>query len=157
MNKKKMIMMIIIVLILLVLDQTLKIYVINHKGSEMQTILPGINLTYEESNKGAFGVGQSGVITYVISTVVVLGVVLKFFLNQIERIHIGMVVGISLVFAGGLSNLLDKIFHGFVVNYVQFLELPAVNLSFLFIVLGWIALAAMFAFYTWKEMRKDNA
>lgn len=148
--------MIITVLILLVVDQVVKCYAIHHQGEEKE-ILSGIQMTYEESNKGAFGVGQNSKMTYVISTIVVLGVVLKFFFNQMERINMGIVIGMALIIAGGLSNMVDKLFHGIVINCIQLGNLPTINLSFILIVIGWIELAAIFAFHTWKEMRKKDA
>jgi len=156
-KNNKVILMLIIVIILLILDQALKIYCLKYKNIETEKILPGTSLTYEESNKGAFGVGQNSVVTYIISTCVVLGVVLKFFLGQIDRINVGIVIGISMVLAGGLSNMIDKIVYGFVINCIQLLNLPSINLSYIVILLAWIELAAIFAFNIWKETRKKDA
>lgn len=143
---KKIAVMIILVIVLLIFDQALKIYCIKYKNEEMQKLLPGISLTYEESDKGAFGVGQNSVLTYVVSTMLVLGVVLKFFINQLEQINMGIVIGISMILSGGISNMIDKIFNGFVINCIQLVNLPAVNLSFILIAIAWIELAVIFAF-----------
>lgn len=151
MNKnKKIVIMIILVVVLLILDQTLKIYCMKYQKEEIQKILPGITLKYEESNEGAFGVGQNSVGTYVISTVVVLGIVLKFFINQIDQINMGVITGLSMILAGGLSNMIDKIFHGFVINCIQIINLPTMNLSFILITIAWIELAVIFAFSIMK-------
>ena len=156
-KNKKVIIMLIIVTILLILDQGLKIYCIKYKKVQAQEIANGITLKYEESNKGAWGIGQNGVITYAISTIVVLGVVLKFFINQIEQINLGVIVGIAMLLAGGLSNMMDKLFHGAVINCIQIFNLPSINLSFILIVLAWIELAAIFAFNFIKGNDEKNA
>ena len=55
-----------------------------------------------------------------------------------------------MVLAGGFSNLIDRIFKGFVVDFIDVSELinfPNFNLADIFIVLGWILLALFFAMY----------
>lgn len=55
-----------------------------------------------------------------------------------------------MVLAGGFSNLIDRIFRGFVVDFIDISELinfPNFNFADIFIVLGWILLALFFAMY----------
>ena len=55
-----------------------------------------------------------------------------------------------MVLAGGFGNLIDRIFRGFVVDFIDVSELinfPNFNFADIFIVLGWILLALFFAMY----------
>lgn len=147
-RNNKVIVMLIMVTILIILDQALKFYCIESKCTE--EILPGISFTYEENNNESLNVNQNDMITYIISTCVVLGVVLKFFLVQLDRINLGTVIGISMILAGGLSNMLDKIIYGFIINCIKICNLPRINLSYILILLAWIELSAIFAFNIMK-------
>ena len=150
---KKTIILIVIVLLLMILDQIFKLYSTIYLKESADT---NVMLIYEESYSGAFGVGQNSVMTYIITNIVVLGVILKFFINQKDRISMSLLVVIAFILSGGLSNLIDKIFRGSIINYIKLWNLPAINLSFIFIILGWIGLAGIFAWNTYQEMRKNK-
>ena len=67
--------------------------------------------------------------------------------NQIDR-KTG--IALAMVLAGGFGNLIDRIFRGFVVDFIDVSELinfPNFNFADIFIVLGWILLALFFAMY----------
>ncbi len=160
-NKKKIIIIICIVIILILIDQITKVYAIDSFKEKILEILPNIlNFNYAENRGGAFGIGQNGAITFIISNIIVLGLIVRFVILQIERIDKKTMIIVSLVLAGGISNLIDRLFRGFVVDFLQIFpnsNFPIFNLADCFIVIGWILLALLFAIHTWKDKRtKDN-
>lgn len=161
MNKKKFIITIIIVLILVLIDQTTKIFAIkNLKDTSLDIIHNILSLRYTENTGGAFGVGQNGTMTFIISTIIVLGLIVRFIALQIERIDIKLMIILSFIMAGGVSNLIDRLFRGFVIDFVQIFpntKFPIFNFADVFIVIGLIILALLFAIHTWKEKRMEDS
>jgi len=157
--KKKLITIVTIVLIIFFLDQITKIYAINFlNGTELELIPNILKLKYTENTGGAFGVGQNSTMTFVITNIIVLGIIIKFIIMQIERIDIKTIFIISFVLAGGISNLIDRVVRGFVVDFIYCFpntKLPIFNLADSFIVIGWILLAFVFAIHTWKDKNTD--
>ena len=136
----KTIILIAIVLILILFDQGLKLYSIINLEDNSTVI------SYEKNNE---------IISTIITHIIVLGIIIKFYIYQKDRISINLVVIIAFLLAGGISNFIDKIFRGNVINYFKLFNIP-MNLSFIFIVIGWVGLAAMFAWNTYKEREEQK-
>ena len=158
--RKKFIVIITIVLILILIDQVTKIYAINNlKDNALEAIPNILTFKYVENTGGAFGVGQNGTMTFIIANIVVLGLIIRFIIVQIERIDTKIMLIVSIVLAGGFGNLIDRLFRGFVVDFIQLfpdVKFPIFNLADSFIVVGWILLALLFAIHTWKERRTKD-
>ena len=72
---------------------------------------------------------------------ILLGVIFYFYkdLNKAK-------LGVNLVIAGAISNILDRIFFGFIVDYINFRFFPVFNLADACIVLGGIYIILKFSF-----------
>ena len=65
----------------------------------------------------------------------------------------------SFILAGGISNVIDKVFRGYVTEFIDFgqvINLPVFNVADIFILIGWVAIAAIFAAFTVKEWRNKK-
>ena len=159
-NRKKIIAIIIIVLVLILIDQVTKIYAISNLKENVLEAIPNIlTFKYVENTGGAFGIGQNGTMTFIIANIVVLGLIIRFIIVQIERVDPKIMLIVSLVLAGGFSNLIDRLFRGYVVDFINFfpnIKFPIFNLADSFIVVGWILLALLFAINTWKDKRNND-
>ena len=59
-----------------------------------------------------------------------------------------------------ISNCIDRIFRGYVIEYIDFtniLKIPIFNLADICILIGWIAIAAIFASFTAKELKERKS
>ena len=137
-NKKKVLKKIfIIVLIFVLIDQITKFIFINKDI----TLIEGILKFHTVQNRGgAFGVGQNSTFSFIIANIIVLGIIIKFISMQAEQIDK----------KGGFSNLIDRLFKGYVVDFIDITELinfPNFNIADILIVIGWVLLALFFAMY----------
>lgn len=124
---------------LIILDQLLKIFV-----PEDLNIIDGIlKFTYVENTGGAFGVFSSSTFTIILFNVIILAMIARFMVIQQERMTILSKIGITLVLAGGISNLIDRILRGYVVDFIdltQVVNFPIFNFSDVMLTIGWICL-----------------
>lgn len=143
----------IIVVLLIIVDQLTKITI----ASQSVDIIPGIlRFTLIENTGGAFGVGQNSTFSFIVANIVVLGIIIKFIGMQANQIDKKTIFGLSLVLAGGISNLVDRLVRGFVVDFIDFspiVKFPVFNIADIYIVLGWILLALFFAIYATKTRK----
>ena len=74
---------------------------------------------------------------------------------QQEQIDKKTYVALSLVVAGAIGNLIDKLFRGYVLEFIVIKSL-SFNIADVFIVLGWILMALFFAMYTYKYKKEKR-
>lgn len=157
---KKDIILIIIVTGIILIDQIIKI-IISNIGEV--AIIPGIlNFKISQNISAAYGIGSNSTIMYVLTNLVILGVIFKFIRTQNEYVDMKMKVFLSFILAGGISNVIDRVFRGYVLEFIDFKELinlPVFNIADLFILTGWICVAAIFAYFTvneWKNKKTEK-
>ena len=81
---------------------------------------------------------------------------LKFITSQNEFIDTRLRIFLSLIIAGGISNTIDRVFRGFVVEFIDFNLLPVINIADIFIVIGWISFIAIFTVFSANEIRANK-
>ena len=133
---------IIIGVLLVAADQLSKLYALNViKPQGTITVIDNFYyFTYVENRGAAFGIMQNQQMFFVIVTLLIFaafGYVLKKY--KIEgKLFFAAVV---LIFGGGVGNLIDRIFRGYVVDFLQFSFFPPVcNLADYFISVGAVLL-----------------
>ena len=118
--KKKNILLILLIVFLIILDQATKIIVINTiKGESVNIINNFLNFTYVENSGVAFGINSNGRVTNIIINIIVMAVVIRFMLNQKEMMNKFTSISLSLILAGGFGNLIDRIFRGTVIDFID--------------------------------------
>jgi signal peptidase II len=117
-----------LVLILVSVDQIIK-YIIRQMGG------------FYICNVGiSFGISLSKNLIWVIYSIV--GSALFYLLFQ-KKLRYNS-ISLSLIIGGGLSNLLDRIFHGCVVDYIDIRIWPVFNLADVVICIGTLLLLIEF-------------
>ena len=110
---------ILLVLVILIIDQVSKIYIkTNFYYHEMVPIfgLDWAYLHFVENNGAAFGLslgGEWGKLALTSFRIVTVGI-LAYFINQLmkRKENMGMIMALSLVFAGAIGNIIDSVFYG---------------------------------------------
>lgn len=112
---------------IVVLDQIFKYLAINNlKSVENVAVIDNLlYFTYLENRGAAFGIFSNQRWLFIIATVlaIILLVYLVFVKNFQSKIFN---ISVALIIGGGVGNLIDRIFLGYVVDYIQISFFPPV-------------------------------
>lgn len=110
----------IIVCILTAVDQLLKSLIVSKlKPIGSMDFIPGIRFRYIENSGAAFGIFQQKTIILAVLTLVVI--IIGFYIIFSRKLtDKAQVTGAVLILSGGIGNLIDRIFVGYVVDYIEF-------------------------------------
>lgn len=138
------------------LDQLLKWWVTSYlEVGQSAPLLPGVVQLTRLHNTGAawssFS-GKTGLLAAV--TVVLLAAVVYLVVKKIVRHPLGLSAAM-LVLGGGIGNMIDRIFRGYVVDMfdLEFMDYPIFNLADIFVVMG-VILGAVY--YLWFYDKYDK-
>ena len=134
-NKKRYF---IAMLVLIVLDQAIKQVVFNKLYTKIQFVII-LSITYVENTGGAYGIGNNNILFIIISNLIIIATIIFIILSKKYNLTNKEYFGLTLILAGGTSNFLDRIFRGYVIDYIDINELisfPMFNLADICIVIG---------------------
>lgn len=144
---------------LIVLDQLLKLWVLSSltSGGSSIMLIPGLlQLTYVENRGAAFGIFQGRVEILSIAT---FAVVLFFIYLLIRKVKNRLAMcSLTLIIAGGIGNLIDRVTRGFVVDFFDISPLfnfPVFNFADCCVVVGTVLLVIYIFFF--DDSSKKNA
>jgi signal peptidase II len=145
----------------LVLDQLSKMIVIfhfpNHGGL---AIIPGFFELYHVHNTGsAFSLFQNNpLLFFLIVNLLAIGFILYYFV-KLERNDLRLAAALSLIMGGALGNLLDRIRHGFVIDFFRLhfndFSWPVFNVADIAILFG-VSLFALNLIRSEMHLRKSQ-
>ena len=138
-KKKKYIGYLLIILVFIIVDQITKIAV-SHLESDI-ILCNGMLIFRKVVNTGmAFSMNQNNNQINIMLTIIVFLIVVNFIKNQLQNIDPKTEIALSLVIAGGIGNLIDRIFRGGVIDFISIGKFPIFNIADMIIVVGWIIL-----------------
>ena len=126
---------------LLLVDQLIKMLVMNtmYLYQSIKVIPDFLYITYVENDGGAFSILSGGRWFFIIMAVVTLVLLFKFVLED-TKISKFDTVCYSLVTSGIVGNLIDRLFYGKVIDYIDFhifgYDTPVFNFADMCIVIG---------------------
>lgn len=122
------------------------------------TVIPHmINFTYVENRGIAFGLFADKRWLFMITSALLL-VVIIFLIKYARVDHSLFMVALSLVLGGGIANMLDRVFIGYVVDFIEvtFIDFPVFNIADCCVVIGSIALGVYFVFFDRSLLTKSS-
>ena len=132
-----------IIAALIILDQFVKAYVVQNIAlGEVKSWIPNlVSLTYLQNRGAAFSILQDQQLLFaVITLVVVVGAI--WYLHKHMEDSFWMVLGLTLIIAGGLGNFIDRVSQGFVVDmfHLDFINFAIFNVADSYLTVGVIIL-----------------
>ena len=115
---------IIIILVLAALDQITKQLMFNVSGGIQGFSIPIIDkffhLTYVENHGGIFGLFQGKINLFTIGSLILIGYIVATEIKNFKNYTKWTKIGISIVAAGALGNMIDRVFRNFVIDMIDF-------------------------------------
>ena len=140
----------ILILPLVLADQFTKILVIKHLQNGSKDIIGNIlKFTYCENRGVAFSIGEGNVPLFIVINLILIVGLAVFYESQKNKISKLGTICVSLTIAGGISNLIDRLARGFVVDFIDvngFINFAIFNVADIFITCGVIGLCVAYIF-----------
>ena len=130
-------------LMLIGADQFIKyISITNLKPiSSVEIIKNILSFTYVENRGAAFGILQNARWVFIVATIIIIAILIAYYLMQKEKSKLYM-FSACLLISGGIANLIDRIFRGYVVDMIEitFIDYPVFNFADCCVVIGAVLL-----------------
>ena len=108
---------------IIALDQISKVLVCAFLYGEQLSLIPGIfRFSYVENTGMAFGMLANHRWIFMLLSVVGIAAV-AYYLYRYQKTTIGR-IALSMIIGGGIGNMIDRIFRGFVVDFIDFCAFP---------------------------------
>ena len=132
-------------LTLVTLDQVTKALVINFFNLyDSVALLPMINLTFVVNYGFAFGLLNNPSLNQILVSLVILAIIVYFLYLLIKTQDKIFQLTLTLILAGALGNFIDRIFRGFVIDFIDIYigkyHWPAFNIADSCITVGFVVL-----------------
>lgn len=140
-------MYILIGMALVIIDQVIK-YMVNINmtvGQSYPLIEDFLYITYIKNTGIAFGLFKDNNLFMIILIIVII-LILLYFYNKEKNKVFSLNIAMTLLISGAVGNLVDRIYYGFIVDYIDFTFWPGFNLADSLIVIGSIILAVYLIF-----------
>lgn len=156
-NWKKYIWIFLLIILIIIIDQIIKQFVYLN-NSDINLINNILKFKYVENSGIAFGI-SSNLLGVIISDIIVLGILLRYMIVQFEQMNKITKFSISIILAGGFSNLIDRIIRGKVVDYIDISQIisrfPVLNLADICIVVGFVIFVIIVGYNIFKVKKVE--
>ena len=79
-----------------------------------------LKLSNVQNTGGAFGIFNTSVYTVILMNVILLGMIIRFLILKKDYMSKSVYYSLLFIVAGGVSNLIDRVFRGYVVDFIDF-------------------------------------
>lgn len=142
MNKKKtLIIGLIIFIVVILIDQITKLLFIDKNINLIPSFL---QLGYLQDNTNTFSINRSDIITTLITDVIAVIIITKFIKEQQNEMELNVLISLFIILSGGISNLIDIIFRGHTIDFINIANAISFNIADIFIVIAILILFSVF-------------
>ncbi len=160
-NVSKKYKIVIFVTVLVLLEQLTKIVILMNREKLPITVINNVfMLSYVENSGVAFGIKVGSIWSFIVINIVILGIIIKFMYSQLQELNNKTIILLSLVLAGGISNLVDRVFRGYVVDFLDItpiINFPVFNFADIMIVVAVFVFGVMMIKNIMKDGKKGNS
>lgn len=157
---KRIFLPVLLVPVLILLDQLTKKWAVSSlQGHDDIMIIRGVlQLRYIENRGAAFGILKDSRLFFIILTIIFTVVITAIYVSYYKRQHANMVLVLlySFLTAGAIGNFIDRLFHGFVVDFIYFslIDFPVFNVADIYITCSCVFII-IYVFFT--ERKHDHS
>ena len=154
--KKKSLIVLISLLMLIVFDQIIKYLIVKNFsiGEEKILIDNFLKFIYIRNTGAAFGILSGNIVFLIGISLLLIFYIVKEMKKNIDN-NLSL-LSFSLILGGAVGNLIDRIFRGRVIDFIDIspvFNFPTFNIADILVVIGWIAFALNMAIYTTRELK----
>lgn len=148
-------------LLLIVIDQIVKILVINKMALQQSiTIINNFfNITYVRNTGAAWSILSGNVLLLIMISVLAL-VTIYYYLIKDKDLNKIDIVSYSMLIGGIIGNLIDRIVHGYVIDYLDFTifnyNFPIFNIADTLIVISIIIIGISLIVGEYREQNRNK-
>lgn len=144
------------IIILTAVDQITKFLAVTYlKDNGPIPIIQNVfELRYLENRGSAFGLMQNRQIFLIITTLIIVGVFVWLFCRiPSDRRMLPMSIICVVIIAGAVGNFIDRLLHGYVVDFLYFklIDFPIFNVADIYVTVSAFALIILGIFYYKEE------
>ena len=148
-------------LLFVVIDQVVKILVINKMALQQSiTIINNFfNITYVRNTGAAWSILSGNVLLLIMISVLAL-VAIYYYLIKDKELNKIDIVSYSMLIGGIIGNLIDRIVHGYVIDYLDFkifnYNFPIFNIADTLIVISIIIIGISLIVGEYREQNRNK-
>ncbi len=145
-----MVLALILAVVFVIIDQISKFLISsNMELGDSVTVIPGVlDFTYTHNDGMAFGLGSETFRWIFISVTLVVCSILVYLMFKKDFKHNLYFMAVSCIVSGGIGNLIDRLFNGYVVDFLALSFFPPIcNFADYCITAGTIMLVIFILFY----------
>ena len=117
------------------------------KVSEIEVIKNILYFTYVENRGAAFGIMQNKQWFFILITLILI-IAMILYILKVKPQDILLKLSLSFIIGGGIGNLIDRVFKGYVVDFIdlRIINYPVFNIADCFVVIGAVLLCVYILF-----------
>ena len=151
--KKLYIILAIIIFLIIFIDQLSKVLIVNY--GEITLIEDKIVLKQVEISNDMYNETSRGMT--ILTNLIIVGIIFGIIKSDNQFITKNTKILLSFAFAGGVSNIIDRIFRGNVLEFINIGSSPVFNIADVCIFIGWVSFVAIFTSFSAKELSKKKS
>lgn len=156
MHKKKHIWCIVMIILITAFDQITKYFAQKYlsDGTIVPFIKGVVQFNYAENNGMAFSLFSGARWVFIAVTIAACAAALWYlFSNKCQSLWLYWSIGV--IVSGGIGNLIDRVFYGFVVDFIEpvFIDFAIFNIADCAVSLG---AASMFLYLVYDMLKKEK-
>ena len=145
-KEKKIIIILIITLILI--DQIAKVLIFKTNITSVNEDGWGIGILTNQKSENN--------IAYILISIVAVMMLVRYINSNNTFIKTDSRVILSFAIAGAISNVIDRIWNGGTINYINISNFTPINLSYVYFIITWIGMAVILTKYTSDRIKEKK-
>lgn len=144
-----MILWVLVIVASVILDQITKLLVTGNMALyESVPVIPHVfSFTYIHNYGAAWGIFSEHRWIFIVITGIAI-IVLPIFLYRYRKLHFLFGLSLSLIIGGAIGNMIDRVFRGFVIDFLEFtfIDFPVFNIADICVTVGTVLMFIYIAF-----------